>query len=145
MKCLNDWMKMISNNEKHFEAKNKSDWLKLFEICFKFVSFFFLNQFNESGNSKSGLKFEKKRVMCTMIAYFFHPKKKLLELNPTKLGLKPLIKFWIYVIAVRWLQQWVKCIFLCQSTCVLGPEFWNPSKFFSSKAYTVYSQMIFFY
>ena len=50
---------MIGNNEKHFEAKKKSDWLKLFEICFKFVSFF-LNQPNESGNSKSGLNFEGK-------------------------------------------------------------------------------------
>ena len=66
----------------------------MFEFCFNFVSFF-LNQSNESGISKTGLKFEKKRVMFTMIAYFFHPKKKLLELNPTKLGLKPLIKFWI--------------------------------------------------
>ena len=65
---------------------------RLIEICFKFVSFF-LKQSSEYGNSKTNPDFEQKRVMVTIIANWFDPKKKLLELNPTKLGLKPLIKF----------------------------------------------------
>ena len=52
----------------------KSDWFKLFEFFFKFVSFF-LKRSNECGNSKSGLNFEQKRVMFTIIPHFFHPKK----------------------------------------------------------------------
>ena len=43
--------------------------------------------------AKTDPNFEQKKLMFTIIANLFDPKKMLLELNPTKLGLKPLIKF----------------------------------------------------